>query len=142
MWLRHHREDAQEWIRQVALEPWLDAAVSMYARSLAATDPEDSLRWSARVHDESLRTTGDILILRVWVAADPERARAYMDEAGVSEYVRTKVAQDPRARRRRAAAGGAEDAASAELPAEPAEDEAQADDSLADPAPPWSGRTR
>ncbi len=100
LWLRLGREQAVAWVSTVPFEPWLAPALSMYARSLAAEDPEEALRLSARIGEEGIRNSTDILILRVWVANDAERARAYMDDAGVSEYVRTKVAEDPRARKK------------------------------------------
>jgi hypothetical protein len=102
-WLRLDGDPAMAWLREAELEPWLDPAVSLFAKKLSREDREQALEWAGRISDEELRWGTIGLIARAWLLADEEAAKAWIDQAELPELYRQKIFVIPGAMKRRAA---------------------------------------
>jgi hypothetical protein len=113
-WLRLGGDRPMAWLRDAELEPWLDPAVSLFAKKLSREDREEALEWAGRISDEEIRWGTVGLIARSWLIADEEAAKAWIDRSEVPELWRQKIFQIPTGMRRPAAAPAEEPEASEE----------------------------
>jgi len=90
-WLRLGGDRPLEWLRSAKIEPWLDPAVSLFAKKLALDDREEALQWASRISDEELRWGTITIIARDWLALDEEAAKAWIDQAELPELYQRKV---------------------------------------------------
>jgi hypothetical protein len=102
-WLRLGGDRPMEWLRNAELEPWLDPAVSLFAKKLSYEDPEAALEWAGRISDEEIRWGTVGVIARAWLMADEEAAKAWIDGAELPDVYRQKIFVIPEGMRRRAA---------------------------------------
>ncbi len=90
-WLRHDRAAARRWIDAVELEPWVDGALSIHAKSLGAEDPLEAVRVAGEITDPSLRQDTLGVVAREWVIRDEEAGRAWLDQSGLPEDFIVKI---------------------------------------------------
>jgi len=95
-WARYSRAAAREWIQNTQLERWNEPAFSIYARSLALEHPEDGLALVARFSDEPLRTRISAVILRKWIARDPQSAKAWLARSDTPAEMRQRGSEELR----------------------------------------------
>jgi hypothetical protein len=110
VWLQQDRAGALAFVSGSEIEPWLDPAVSLYAKALINEGParaREAADWAARISEPNLRDTTTILVGRAWLLADAEAAEKWAAEAELSDLVRQKMHEIPARQRRRARAGGA-----------------------------------
>jgi hypothetical protein len=70
------------------LPEWLEPAFGLYGRALGRDDRSDEgLELVSRLRDERLRSYNQTLILRFWLARDPESARRWAEEHEVPEPI-------------------------------------------------------
>jgi hypothetical protein len=117
-WLRLGGDRPLEWLRAAELEPWLDPAVSLFAKKLSHEDREAALEWAGRISDEEIRWGTVGLIARAWLMTDEEAAKAWIDRAELPELYRRKIFEIPGGLKRRAA-GTAEEPETSDEPEEP-----------------------
>jgi hypothetical protein len=94
-WLRRERERAQAWPQAQPLAPWLDPALSLYAKSLTYEAPRDGVEWALKIADDELRWPTAVTIAREWLLADEAAARAWIDQAGLPPLYQRKVFEFP-----------------------------------------------
>jgi hypothetical protein len=104
-WLRHDREGALRWLREVEPNPTFEPAISVYALATVRDDPQTALEWAQRLQDEELRHLTLENLARVWLANDPEAARAWIETSELPEAARKRALTPPekpqRTRRKR-----------------------------------------
>ncbi|HIG00832.1 MAG TPA: hypothetical protein EYQ66_05935 [Myxococcales bacterium] len=84
-WLRHSRAAARLWINTVELEPWVDGALSVHAKSLGKEDPLEAIRVASQITDPELRQGTLGVVAREWVIRDEEAGKAWLDQSDLPE---------------------------------------------------------
>jgi hypothetical protein len=84
-WLRHSRAAARHWIDTVELEPWVDGALSVHAKSLGKEDPLEAIRVASQITDPELRQGTLGVVAREWVIRDEEAGKAWLDQSDLPE---------------------------------------------------------
>ncbi len=79
-WLRHSRAAARLWINTVELEPWVDGALSVHAKSLGKEDPLEAIRVASQITDPELRQGTLGVVAREWVIRDEEAGKAWLED--------------------------------------------------------------
>lgn len=90
-WIVLDADAAFGWIQGRSMEPWLEPAFSLYARSMTRDRPKDGLELAARITDEDLRNMTTTVIARSWLRADRAAAEAWLADADIPEVVRKRV---------------------------------------------------
>lgn len=81
-WLGTRRSEAIAWIERQPLEPWLEPAFALYARSeLAFRDPKAALELAGRFSDQDRRDTTSTYIARGWLERDYAAADAWLKQS-------------------------------------------------------------
>ncbi len=105
-WLRHDREGALRWLREVEPNPTFEPAISLYAFvAISDGDPQTALEWAQRLQGEELRHMTLEQLARSWLANDPEAARAWIEGSELSEAARQRVLAPPKTRPQRTRRG-------------------------------------
>jgi hypothetical protein len=105
-WLRHDREGALRWLREVEPNPTFEPAISLYAFvAVSDGDSQTALEWAQRLHDEGLRHQTLEKVARAWFANDPEAARAWVEGSELPEAARKRALTPPKTRPQRASPG-------------------------------------
>jgi hypothetical protein len=123
-WLRKDKPAAREFVRSREVTPWLEPAVSLYAKSLMTEDPTrgaEALGWAQRISDPVLRDATIILVARSWSVADPAATEAWLASADLSDLVRQKIREIPKRQQRAAERRRTEAQAAETQPPAPAE---------------------
>jgi hypothetical protein len=100
--LRAYRKDALAYVAEATVEPWLDPAISLYAKAIMSdrNRTPEALDWAARISDPELRDTTTILVVRAWLLEDEPAAEAWIEQAELSDVVRRKIREIPPRQRR------------------------------------------
>ena len=94
-WLREDPDVAMEYASTVELEPWLDPMVARVAKRHLKDDPMLALDWASKVTDEDLRLATTGIVARAWVISDEPAARAWVEQAGLPDYLERKIFEIP-----------------------------------------------
>jgi hypothetical protein len=89
-WLGLSRSGAEEWYASVEREPWLDPAVSIYAKRLGreGEEPLEALRMAEQIEDPELRNPTLGVIARGWLVRDEAAANAWLEQSDLPpEYI-------------------------------------------------------
>lgn len=78
-WMIVDRPAARSWMQQTPHEPWLDPAVSVYAKALGRQDPLAALEVAAAIRDPETRLPTLGVIAREWLVRDEAAADAWLD---------------------------------------------------------------
>lgn len=78
-WMIVDRPAARSWMQQTPHEPWLDPAVSIYAKALGRKDPLAALEVAAVIRDPEIRLPAMGAIAREWLVRDEAAADAWLD---------------------------------------------------------------
>lgn len=93
---------AGRWLSERSDRPEMDPALEVCAWLLARSRPRAALDWAAAVHDPARRTRAVGGVLKDWMRANAEDARAWMREngfaAGIAKVERELAAEDARQR--------------------------------------------
>jgi hypothetical protein len=90
-WLGRERDAAARWLRAAEPGAWLDPARAQYALSLANDSPLEAIAWAERVSDPKRRERTLVRIAASWQHRAPEEARAWLEQAGLSDDAREQV---------------------------------------------------
>jgi len=82
-WMTFDREQAQTWMRSTEQTEGLAPALEAFITDLGRSDPTEALEWVPRLQSESRRERSLIAIGRRWLAADPEGAARWLEEAAL-----------------------------------------------------------
>jgi hypothetical protein len=96
-WVRFAPAAATQWAENTPLERWSEPAFSVYARQIAKERPEEALALVKRFEDTDLRDRITIVIVRKWLAKDPQAANAWLAKAELAPDVRARAGQVARA---------------------------------------------
>jgi hypothetical protein len=102
IWLNQAPEDAQAWVRDASPAAGLDPLVE-FMISRAQDDPRAALDWSQRIHDPATRQRTVLLLGRKWLRRDPDAAKHWIEESGLSQQMKSsllKHSTSARAKRR------------------------------------------
>ncbi len=88
-WMALDLSAANQWIEGVDPAPWLDPAVSLYAKRLGLdNDPQRALEWAGRIEDPEIRNPTIGAVVRYWLVRDKAAADAWLDSSGLpAEYI-------------------------------------------------------
>jgi hypothetical protein len=93
-WSRVDQEAALAWMAAQTtgeLDPWLQPALSIYARLLATDSPADAIGWAERIEEDNKRRFVLIEIAREWRQADEAANEAWLLQSSLSEEDRERV---------------------------------------------------
>ena len=93
-WTRVDQQAALAWMATRTtgeLDPWLQPALSIYARLLATDSPADAIGWAERIEEDSKRRFMLIEIAREWRQADEAANEAWLLQSSLSEEDRERV---------------------------------------------------
>jgi hypothetical protein len=93
-WSRVDQEAALAWMAAQTtgeLDPWLQPALSIYARLLATDSPADAIGWAERIEEDNKRRFMLIEIAREWRQADEAANEAWLLQSSLSEEALEKV---------------------------------------------------
>ncbi len=90
-WMSLEPIAATLWIEKAEVEPWLEPAFGVYARRIAQQRPKDALDLVAQFKDPKERNRLTVLIAESWSLRDLEAARAWLDQADVTDDVRQRA---------------------------------------------------
>jgi hypothetical protein len=99
-WLTTEPEEAEDWLRTAAPAPGLDSAVRNLMRRSFRSEPEIGVEWAQRIHDPEVRERVLFGVARYWMQEDPEAAKAWLAESGLSEQMKSALLKPPLTERR------------------------------------------
>jgi hypothetical protein len=102
IWLNQAPEDAQAWVRDASPAAGLDPLIEIMI-SRNKDDPRAALDWSQRIHDPATRQRTVLLLGRKWLRRDPDAAKHWIEESGLSQQMKSSLLKHPtsaRAKRR------------------------------------------
>jgi hypothetical protein len=99
-WRRLDKAASANWIQGREPEPWLDGALSVYAKGLVKTDPHEALRLAGQIHDTNLRNATVAVAAREWLVRDEAAGNAWLDQSSLSPEWIAKIRIIPEGIRR------------------------------------------
>ncbi len=102
-WIVRNRPAAIAWFGARGDLGELGALADLYATALTRVDPRAAIAFLERIEDPARRLEASADVAEVWRGADPEAARAWIEQAGLREELERREARRA-ARRERAAA--------------------------------------
>jgi hypothetical protein len=99
-WQILNTAEAWSWIRSVEHEPWLDPAVSIYARPFGRRQPLEALELASRIQDEDRRNRTIGVIAREWLVRNESDANAWLDQSDVPAEFIARIRVVPETMRR------------------------------------------
>ena len=99
-WRRLDKAASANWIQGREPEPWLDGALSIYAKGLVKTDPREALRLAGQIHDTDLRNATVAVAAREWLVRDEVAGNAWLDQSSLSPEWIAKIRTIPEGIRR------------------------------------------
>ena len=85
-WLQRDRAAAYEWIQKQKLEPWNEAAFSLYAVNLAFSEPRRAMEVAIGL--DRYRNPTVIKAGRVWASTDRAAAEAWLAQSNLPKEIR------------------------------------------------------
>jgi hypothetical protein len=93
-WMMKDFPAAEAWIREQTrgeMQPWVESAVSIFAKTNGLARPEESLELVARFRDQELRDSTSVIVLMSWMKRDREAAEAWLAKSNLSADVLRRV---------------------------------------------------
>ena len=82
LWLSFSTPPSLAWVQAQPGARWADPAHSVYAGYLAkTTNPEKGMDWTQRIVGEDERHMTQAQVARIWLAVEPERADAWLEQS-------------------------------------------------------------
>ena len=103
-WLEREPEVAEAWLRAEAPSTALDPAVGIMVRETMASSFEGAMEWAEKIEDPKKKEANILDLALRWRGRDSEAADAWLAGADVSDEMRQRILEGPRA------AGGRRDA--------------------------------
>jgi hypothetical protein len=105
-WLEREPEAAEAWLLAEAPSAALDSAVRIMVRETMSRSFEGAMEWAERIEDPEKREVSIVDLVQKWQRRDAEAAEAWMASADLSDEMRQKILEGPRAGGGRRRAGG------------------------------------
>jgi hypothetical protein len=85
------RERADAWMREQSPTLILEPAYSLYLVGVARDDPREALRLLDGVVDENLKDRLIVVVARSWLRTEPAAAETWLQSAGLSSELTTRI---------------------------------------------------
>ena len=96
-WWSKDPRAARAWLEAAPSSARLDPALVVFARHLSRNSAGQAVEWAERIHDEPLRRSTLVPILRLWSREDPSAARAWMDAQDLPKELQREILRAPTA---------------------------------------------
>lgn len=83
IWAMQDVAAAGNWLREQEASPTKNAAISVYANSVARLDPQGALVWTEEITEQQEKDTAKRKVLEQWHQSDPKAATAWVEKAGL-----------------------------------------------------------
>jgi hypothetical protein len=90
-WWKLDPQGARHWLESAPAATPLDPALEVLAEVLARDEPEAAVACAARISDEERRERNLVAAAQAWFRSDPDAARAWLAESGLSEQAQREV---------------------------------------------------
>jgi hypothetical protein len=96
-WLDSEPEAAEAWLQGRVPSAALDSAVRIMVRQTMPTSFEGAMAWAEKIENPKKREMSVIEVAQKWQRRDAEAAEAWMASADLSDEMRQKILEGPRA---------------------------------------------
>jgi hypothetical protein len=101
-WMKLEPAGAEAFLQERGAVPWLDPAISIWAKQLSITEPETAVEWAIQLTEPELRNGTVTVAAREWLLIDEAAANAWLDAADLPPEVKQRTRNIPDGIRKRA----------------------------------------
>ena len=93
-WAEQDAAAASEWLGTLESGAGKDRAIEGFVRSVSETNPEDGYLWATSMGDGARKVDSMVLALEHWMKVDSGKAKAAVENSGLSEEMRRRILGD------------------------------------------------
>ncbi|HJM65416.1 MAG: hypothetical protein CMP31_04535 [Roseibacillus sp.] len=93
-WTREDPVEAGNFLREMEPSASRDTAVRSYANEIDGSDPQMAAEWAGSIANDEIRTETLNGVAHSWIRKDPEEARAWLPNSGLSAERQSQIIRD------------------------------------------------